>query len=203
MVARSIFILCAINFSGCGNIPCTESFNMYVGGLCIQTNGFIVNRINLNNSIGITENKFNQFHKDNPVNLKQLFIENNITLTFVDELDGKYLGLTIPEYTDLNGTFYPMSMSVLGWSCWFRNFVTSHEILHVIAHHHLYVMPEDSANHIIPNLFKETGDGNILNATTVEESILLNIAPMCQVSIFLNTFGYQADEVELNNIIDI
>ena len=197
MVARGIFLLLLVSLLGCGDIPCAENFDLYSKGLCIRTNGFIVNRINLNHSISIVENEFNKFHESNPVDLEELFIENGVTLTFVDDLGGKYLGLTKLQYTDSRtNEFYPTSMEVLGWSCWFRNFVTSHEILHVIAGHHLYTSAQDSADHIIPKLFKQKEDENILDASTVEESILLRIAPMCQMSIFLNVFGHQAENLQ-------
>jgi len=180
-----IMFLSFIGLVACGSahIPCSGDFDEYTDGLCIETNGFPVNMINLSTSIGITERWFNNFYPTNTVYLEDLFIENNITLEFVEYFWGGIKGVTIGEYHDPEtGEFKSTTVKIQGSSCLFRNYVTAHELLHVIADHHLN-LPIPSFYHTVDHMFFIGAlEKNLELDSVMEYYILEEILPLCNLT---------------------
>jgi len=180
---KNFLIVCLI-VAGCGEpIPCSADYNEYTDGLCIETNGFPVNMANLSASIGITERRFNSFYPEQPVDLESLFIENYITLEFVEYFWSSIKGVTLGEHHDREtNELKRTSIKVQGNSCLWRNYVTAHEILHVVASYHMN-LPELNSLHMVDKMFFIWASNNGLELeSALEYYILEDIVPFCNLT---------------------
>lgn len=175
-------LLIILFLASCGNIPCDENFTIYAKGLCVNPGGYQVNTQNLETALTLVEIYYNQFYSDNPIDLEQLLIENKVTLKYSDHLC-QARGITFLPFTDEDGTYYPTRMFVLGWSCWNRNYVTAHEILHVIARHHMRADSEVNQSHMVPNMFLTWAiETETPREETVEHYLTEDIRELCEVT---------------------
>jgi len=176
-------LLIILLLTGCGSIPCEEGYTLFVKGLCVNAGGYQVDTQNLEITLILTEAYFNQFFPDNRVDLESLLLEYKVTLKYSDHLC-RARGVTFHPFVDhADRTEYASRIFVLGWSCWNRNYVMAHEILHIISYHHLKVSGEMNMTHMVPNVFLIWADKlDIPREETVEYHILTDVKEMCGVT---------------------
>lgn len=163
---------------GCGDIPCEEGFNIFVNGLCVRPNEFSISTEMLKKTINITQEGFNREYRDNPVDLETLFLENKISVQYVIYIKEHVLGLTDGETVNEAGEHVPTSVTIIAWSCMHRYFTLAHELLNVIAIHHL---KDIECDHLCYKLFYEWAvENNMPEDSVVEDYLYDNIELLCK-----------------------
>lgn len=160
---------------GCGSIPCDEGYDLFVKGMCISSGFYEANPENLETSIDLLELHFNLiFDVKYSVDIERLIVRHDVTLEFVKDLGGVLGKTRFPDEISPKVRIF-----ALGPSCWHRNYIMIHELLHVIARYHLHVLETDD-HHYVPKLFVTWAVREELpKDTTVEYNVGQDIAQMC------------------------
>jgi hypothetical protein len=128
-----------------------------------------------------TEKWFNHFYPEKTIELRELMFIYQLDIMFVDTIEegnrptgGIYISQSRPHKVTT-------MIKIVGKTCWKRNFVLGHELLHFIADKHLLVSGHENEEHLVEHLFAiwadETGNDNL---ETAEMKLVRDLEPMCR-----------------------
>jgi hypothetical protein len=162
---------------GCGTEPCVNA-DVFVSGLCVNTDGFPLNKELVEGILSISEEVHAEFGV--PVNLETLLGRRQVEVFVVLATDPMF---------DADDTEYGSG----GYSGWCvgdtlyikrlnaRVFyeILSHEVQHIVAREIMYVSIEDNINHSTPLYWRRWAHQNDEDAfETVEYQINNRFAPL-------------------------
>ena len=117
-----------------------------IQGLCVVTEGHDIDVEAIDTLIDILANAiYNQYGKT--IDLEDMFLEHNVSITYVDFGDGRLEGNRGLSYGAIN--------YVSARDCWEKYYVAGHELMHAIAIFRLGATHEENHDHMIPGLFFE------------------------------------------------